>query len=277
MSDPIPLERLLSLAVHELRTPITVASGYLRMILMEQAGPLTEKQRKVSTEAERACRRVAALVAELSELGRLLARELPLARQEVDVGSLLRDAAGQTHEGEDRGIALRLRCPEQPAVLTGDRARLLAAVSAVMHAALRERVEPGTIEAQGSIVRDPDGTWAIVAIGDAASLAPLAAAHRTPPPFEEWRGGMGLALPLARQVIEAHGGAIWSAGAGAPGAAALRLPVRHEARTSLEAERTALSAALAQVHWNRRKAAQILGVSYKTLLNKIKETGIERP
>jgi DNA-binding NtrC family response regulator len=30
------------------------------------------------------------------------------------------------------------------------------------------------------------------------------------------------------------------------------------------------------VHWNRRKAAQILGVSYKTLLNKIKECSITR-
>jgi two-component system response regulator AtoC len=46
---------------------------------------------------------------------------------------------------------------------------------------------------------------------------------------------------------------------------------------ALAAERTVISATLRQVHWNRRKAAQILGVSYKTLLNKIKETGIERP
>ena len=30
------------------------------------------------------------------------------------------------------------------------------------------------------------------------------------------------------------------------------------------------------MHWNRRKAAQILGVSYKTLLNKIKECGISQ-
>ena len=45
----------------------------------------------------------------------------------------------------------------------------------------------------------------------------------------------------------------------------------------LTAERTVIAATLRQVHWNRRKAAQILGVSYKTLLNKIKETGIERP
>ncbi|MGH8189024.1 MAG: sigma-54 dependent transcriptional regulator, partial [Steroidobacteraceae bacterium] len=48
-------------------------------------------------------------------------------------------------------------------------------------------------------------------------------------------------------------------------------------QAALAAERVAISDTLRQVHWNRRKAAQILGVSYKTLLNKIKETGIERP
>ena len=46
---------------------------------------------------------------------------------------------------------------------------------------------------------------------------------------------------------------------------------------SMKAERAAIEHTLRQVHWNRRKAAQLLGVSYKTLLNKIKETGIERP
>jgi len=45
---------------------------------------------------------------------------------------------------------------------------------------------------------------------------------------------------------------------------------------SLAAERDAIVKALRQVRWNRRQAAEILGVCYKTLLNKIKETGIER-
>jgi len=53
------------------------------------------------------------------------------------------------------------------------------------------------------------------------------------------------------------------------------LDVAREA--ALAAERTVIADTLHRVHWNRRKAAQILGVSYKTLLNKIKETGIERP
>jgi DNA-binding NtrC family response regulator len=45
---------------------------------------------------------------------------------------------------------------------------------------------------------------------------------------------------------------------------------------SMKAERAAIEQTLRQVHWNRRKAAVILGVSYKTLLNKIKECGISR-
>jgi DNA-binding NtrC family response regulator len=45
---------------------------------------------------------------------------------------------------------------------------------------------------------------------------------------------------------------------------------------AMKAERAAIEHTLREVHWNRRKAAQILGVSYKTLLNKIKESGISR-
>jgi transcriptional regulator with GAF, ATPase, and Fis domain len=45
---------------------------------------------------------------------------------------------------------------------------------------------------------------------------------------------------------------------------------------AVQAERTAIEDALQRVHWNRRKAAVQLGVSYKTLLNKIKECGISR-
>jgi DNA-binding NtrC family response regulator len=45
---------------------------------------------------------------------------------------------------------------------------------------------------------------------------------------------------------------------------------------ALKAERSIIEDTLHQVHWNRRRAAEQLGVSYKTLLNKIKECGISR-
>ena len=46
-------------------------------------------------------------------------------------------------------------------------------------------------------------------------------------------------------------------------------------RASLEAEREAIERVLIQTNWNRRQAARLLHVSYKTLLQKIRECGLE--
>jgi len=96
-----------------------------------------------------------------------------------------------------------------------------------------------------------------------------------PPPYHS-------APPVAPAAVEAEEDDPDDAADEAPPAVATAAPdgrrlaeVAREA--ALTAERAVISDTLRQVHWNRRKAAQILGVSYKTLLNKIKETGIERP
>jgi DNA-binding NtrC family response regulator len=42
-------------------------------------------------------------------------------------------------------------------------------------------------------------------------------------------------------------------------------------RAALEVEREAIDLALRMTDWNRKKAALLLGVSYKTLLQKIRD------
>src|SRR3989442_1251396 len=111
--------RALSLAVHEFRTPVTVVSGYLRMLLKEQGGPLTEKQRKMLEEAERSCGRIGALVAEMSELGKLEGGELAGARQAFDLAPLVAGLGAGMQGGDDpvvRRVARRPRaCPARRA------------------------------------------------------------------------------------------------------------------------------------------------------------------
>jgi two-component system response regulator AtoC len=102
----------------------------------------------------------------------------------------------------------------------------------------------------------------------------------TQPSYHAPASGPGAAPPAAmpepddEEVVEED----VPVAAAAPGAAPDGRRLADVAReAALAAERVVISDTLRQVHWNRRKAAQILGVSYKTLLNKIKETGIERP
>src|SRR5262245_14017662 len=92
--------RAMSLAVHELRTPVTVVSGYLRMLLREQAGPLNEKQKKMLEEAERSCARIGALVGEMSELGKLVSGDMTVGTQPIDLAALLAELASGMHEGD---------------------------------------------------------------------------------------------------------------------------------------------------------------------------------
>jgi len=54
------------------------------------------------------------------------------------------------------------------------------------------------------------------------------------------------------------------------------LPLKEVARrASLEAERATIDRILQRTQWNRKAAARLLGVSYKTLLQKIRDCGLE--
>ena len=54
------------------------------------------------------------------------------------------------------------------------------------------------------------------------------------------------------------------------------IPLREVGRmASQEAERATIGQVLEHTYWNRKQAARILGVSYKTLLQKIRYCGLD--
>jgi signal transduction histidine kinase len=161
----------------------------------------------------------------MSELGRLEASQVVVPGVTFDLTDVVRELADNVHEGRDRGIRLEVRATDRLEVL-GDRARIASAIRALVHAVMRERAEPGVVVVQCSSYADAQNGWAIGTIGDDAAVAALMPGNDTPSPFDEWRGGTGLALPIGRRVIEAHGGSVWAApGTNSRTGAGFRLPL----------------------------------------------------
>lgn len=202
--------KVLSLTVHEFRTPMTVVAGYIRMLLKDRAGALNEQQRRLLEEAEKSCGRLSGLVAEVSELSNLEGGTLTFNRQQTDLRAAIRRAVEQLPALPEREVTVDLELGEGAALVHGDPVRLAQAFTAVFAALRRELVTSNRL-----IVREhpDDRADALeVRIGDAETLAAFETdAER--PVFDEWRGGVGLSLTVARRLIEAHGGQI----SGAPG------------------------------------------------------------
>ena len=198
---------LLSLAAHEFRTPASVVGGYLRM-LQRDTDPLTERQRKMIDEASKSCTRLVALITELSDIAKLDNNTAPTTIEPFDLFSELTDVARNVHEGSDREVTLTLGGMSAGAMVTGDRQRLRAAFGVFFRALMRE--QPGAIAmvAERRLVKADNRTSATVVIAREPDVQ--RAYERVAQPFDEYRGGMGLSLPIARRVVERAGGRIWA-------------------------------------------------------------------
>lgn len=224
MAEDYP--RLISLAVHELRTPAGVVGGYLRM-LQRDADPLAERHRKLVEEAEKSCGRLVALITELSDLAKLDEGSATMARRPIDLFPLVAEVAASVHRTADQTVRLEVRGHGAGASMAGDNERLRAAFAAIFHAILREKPGPCTVVADRRVAHESGRSSAVVVIADADSVE---AAYDAPPAgFDEKRGGVGLSLPIARRVVEAHGGRLWSPAfsdtRAARGAALIALPL----------------------------------------------------
>jgi len=198
------------------------------MLQRDTDPPLSERQRRMVDEAEKSCARLVAIVAELSDIGKIDSGGLSLGQQSLDLFSLVGEVAELVHEARDREVLLDVRGSTTGAPMTGDLIRLRAAFDAIFRAILREKPGPATVVAERRLdVRDGRSS-AVVIVADAASVQQ--AYERDPGPFDEKRGGLGLALPLARRVIEGHGGRLWSPSGGddalTRASAVISLPIR---------------------------------------------------
>lgn len=210
---------------HELRTPLATLDGYLEGLEDGVVEPGSPTWRLLRNETARLNR----LVADLQDLWRAEAHELPLRLGSIDAGEVAREAverAGPVAAG--RNIDLRMEVSGRSNV-RADRVRLAQIIDNYLSNALRYSPEgsPVTVGIQGA------GPEVVVSVRDEGpGLTPeqrqsvFERFYRVDPSRSRSLGGAGIGLAIVRALADAMEGRVWaeSDGPGSGSTFALALP-----------------------------------------------------
>ena len=206
-------------ASHELRTPITIASGELDLLRRE----VDAQERERLDVVRRELRRMERLIGEMLALAREDAGAA-LQREPIDLDDLLDDLR------RDLPLLGRrdYRVGELGGTLDADPDRLAQVLRNLVRNAVTHTAEGGTIEV--SVVAEGDRVRFEV-IDDGPGIAPEDAEHLFERFYRSADGrardhdGSGLGLAIANAIVTAHGGRIWAEPAPGRGArVAFELP-----------------------------------------------------
>lgn len=197
---------------HELKTPLTVIQGHASK--MGEAPDDTEGwQASLRIVADEA-RRLTQLVDNLLTLARLESPSFAIDRGPMSLAALLEDCVLQLSDvAEERGIELSLSAPSGLPRLQGDYARLKQAVLNLLDNGLKFTPSAGSVTVE--LADEPERKQLVCTVADTGEGIPedelphiferLYRVRRTSGrPVE----GSGLGLTIAKQIIEAHGGAL---------------------------------------------------------------------
>jgi signal transduction histidine kinase len=203
-------DELLQVISHELRTPITFISGYNRLLLSGEVGPLSPDQRRFLEESNKGCQRLSAFIGNLIEAARQARGDEVLEVAHARLAPVLEEVAGLFRPlFEEHRVRLALALdPECRARF--DRVRIEQVLTNLITNALRYTQPGGAIELSA---RELPGGFAEVAVSDCGPGVAPEDRERIFEPYvrvgeESGAGGLGLGLAISKRIVEAHGGVI---------------------------------------------------------------------
>lgn len=199
-------EGFLATLSHELRSPLTSMREGAHLLRDEVAGGLTPKQRRLVVIIQEGSERLLRLVNQLLDLSRLRAGMLPIERLPVVLDHLVQRAVEELRpQAEEAGVAVEVERRGERFQYLGDADRLVQVLVNLVANAVRFTPRGGRVT-----VRVADaGPELIVEVEDTGVGIPAAQLPQIFGWYEQahrHRGGTGLGLPIARGLVEAHGG-----------------------------------------------------------------------
>lgn len=230
------LERLksefISIVSHELRTPLTSIKNSLDILMSGRCGEITQAADKFLSMAMRNVQRLSGIINDLLDLSKIEAGKMDFNYAPTNINTVIGYVKSALSEvAKTKGLNLITSEAENLPDITADAQRLEQVLTNLVSNAIKFTPENKTIKISSSLVNSKDikineyfkdsiklkeGNYIEVCVEDEGiGIAEKDLLHA----FDKFAqienslsrkaGGTGLGLPIAKQLLEAHRGAIW--------------------------------------------------------------------
>lgn len=230
------LERLksefISIVSHELRTPLTSIKNSLDILLSGRCGEVSQSADKFISMARRNVQRLSGIINDLLDLSKIEAGKMDFNFKEMNIHSVIEYVKSTlTEVAKAKNLNLITEETENLPAINADSQRLEQVLTNLVSNAIKFTHEGRNITIKSSFVNAKDikvneyfkdeikkleGDYIMVSVIDEGiGIAEKDLLHA----FDKFAqienslsrkvGGSGLGLPIAKQLLEAHNGAIW--------------------------------------------------------------------
>ena len=198
---------------HELRTPLTAIKGSVDNMLDGLTGDLNEKQSRYLVRIKSNADRLARLINDLLDLSRIEAG-IKLKRTNLSLPAVAKEVVESLGSvAAEKLISFEIDCAENNLTVWADPDRIAEVLTNLLGNAIKFTPTRGKVTV--SLARNGDD-WVKVSIADTGPGIPSEEASRifdkfyqVSQPEQRKAMGTGLGLPIAKALVEMHGGKIW--------------------------------------------------------------------
>lgn len=224
-------DEFISMASHQLRTPLTSVKGYISMVIEGDVGKISPNQKQLLSEAFTSSERMVHLINDFLNVSRLQTGKFMLDRRSIDLARVVEQELDSLKTtAQSHSMKLRYRKPTRFPVLYLDEGKIRQVIMNFVDNAIYYSREDSTIVV-GLVIQDGDVIFTVKDTGIGVPVAEQkhlfgkffrATNARTQRP-----DGTGVGLFLAKKVIVAHGGRmVFDSVEGEGSTFGFRLPVK---------------------------------------------------
>lgn len=224
-------DEFMSMASHQLRTPLTSIKGYLSMVLEGDMGKITPQQQTVLSEAFNSSERMVRLIADFLNVSRLQTGKFVIEKNPIDIVNVVRGEADSlkmiagTHD-----IRIEFQSVEKEIIMNIDEAKIRQVIMNFIDNAIYYS-RPKSVIVVSLERLDTEIAFKVIDTGIGVPVAEQAMLFhkffRAKNARQQRPDGTGVGLYLARKVVTAHGGKmIFSSVEGEGSTFGFRLPIK---------------------------------------------------